>query len=161
MVKPILTIKQKCTSSWSGFTKYNTLVPASFHPKDCKCKGTGEITKSYTPLRDVEKICNNCKHDIDYHSEILHHRVSTPFRLFWSLDCRWNNCDCIKPELGYKIPFKDYEIKKVSEIAREGEAEAIHKKIGFKNWSPNRIKEIEFWFREEHNLKEDDKVVIA
>ena len=57
MIKPLLSIKQKCTSSWSGFTKYNTLVPASFHPKDCKCKGTGFQEKEiYALPQEIESV---------------------------------------------------------------------------------------------------------
>lgn len=51
---------------------------------------------------------------------------------------------------GYKIPFKDYEIKKVSEIYRE----LWHERD---DWG---LDETDFKVFEEHNLKENDKVVI-
>ena len=105
--------------------------------KECLCKGTGQQTKKIYALRDFE--CD-CGHIFFQHNsegcQVLHREGDDDIY-----------CDC---ETEYKIPFKDYEIKTAREIDNM-----------FKN---KLIKEEEIkWINTvyEHNLKEDDKVVIV
>src|SRR3990167_8093627 len=101
MIKPFLTIQERCREC-SGRGYFSTAIVGTddFTSSDChKCKGKGTQTAEITPLKEpyFEK-CN-------------------------FIDCSVNakgiklikQCFICK-NTGYQIPFKDYEIKKVSEI---------------------------------------------
>src|SRR3990167_11100727 len=130
--KLILTIKQKCgecngsknTDNCSPNAyfceKTKKKINLSYHCHNCKsCKGKGTQTAENYDLRDFEKC-----------------------------DCggRFPNCGCVNPQR--YIPFKDYKIKKVSEILTD-----INKNDSYKA----DILYIKF---KKHNLKEDDKLMV-
>ena len=114
-LKPLPTIKQKCKDGCHDGTRLD------HESIDClDCKGSGIQTKEIYALRDFEK-CPRC-----LGSGFIHGQVT---------------CDKCK-STGYIIPFKNYEIKKVSEIFD------ILQPYGY------------FEFKKEHNLKEEDELVI-
>ena len=116
--KPLLTIKQKCSC------KCYYCNQRDMH-SECKkdnfnsCSGTGEQESNIYALRDFEE-CNPKNHH--------------------GWECSKCNCN------GYKIPFKDYEIKTILDLDLE---------LDFDN--RNKLKDI----RRKYKFKEDDKVVIT
>ena len=129
--KPILTIKQKCNTLYKEEIK-NSLQDWFGHPLVCKCTGTGTQTLEIYPLKDFEKCDDlNCFDGVLYCDK---------------KDCKdkgecpgHTHKDCYK---GYKIPFKDYEIKSVKQYWMESIG------ISLTTWESK------------YNLKEDDKVVV-
>ena len=96
------------------------------------CKGIGwQETKIYT-LRDFEKLCPN----------VIEIEPNAVNKMGFQHKGDFESC-IYKCDKGFitKIPFKSYKIKKVSEIELDER--------------PRHL------FLEEHNLKEDDKVVIT
>jgi len=108
------------------------------HKQDCECEGTGSQEVKIYALRDFEKC----------YTTLNHHKL------------------CVCKGTGYKIPFKDYEIKKVSEITEEEASDLIIEgklklKIPYVSFEKNTWKEnLIDYFYSEHNLKEGDSVVI-
>lgn len=121
--KPILIIKVECEYCQGG-----ELITSP--DKVCRyCNGTGFQSKEIYKLEGFEKcdydFCNGeglCEADRDYPCPYCKH--------------------------GYKIPFKDYEIKKVSELRKFEYLPKIQDRFKFDE------------VMEKHNLKEDDKMVI-
>jgi len=163
--KPILVLKQKCKEcKGDGNTNIHRshykFTNDEFRAKeleccpdlcDCNvCKGTGQQEIKIYTLKDF-KIC---KFFICVEGRVLakYGRGVIPH----------NKCK----GTGYKIPFKDYEIKKVSEITEEEakliliEIKKLSEPFIFIGKEPTINRIVEYWFKEKHNLKEDDKVVI-
>ncbi len=99
--KPILSIKQNCTRCiGSGvLNKYSSAI-------NClDCKGSGTQPQNIYDLRDFEK-CEFC-----YFGELVEHADDIPSRQELSGE------PCLKCNgTGYKIPFKDYEIKTIEDL---------------------------------------------
>ena len=128
MIKPILIINQKCECN-------NFELPDEIeHMPNCKVSGTQPL--NIYALRDFE-ICKYCEDLL----RIGEHNPPYPF--VRRIICK--NCN----STGYKIPFKDYEIKKVSEIKHL----LVDKHLSDFGFNQVILKQF--------NLKEDDKVVIT
>ena len=130
--KPLLTIKRKCKCNCHD-NKEMTFVHSE---ENCKCSRTGTQETEIYALRDFEK----CKMGfIGQHPK------------YCADGCNGT---------GYKIPFKDYEIKRVSEITEE-EAKLMLKEIyNFNAYHKINLNCLKMWLNLKHNLKEDDKVVV-
>ncbi len=128
--KLILTIKQKCEEcDGTGHKKFFECY---------KCVGKGQQIIHIYPLRNLEK-CDCLIHVKAYDKNripIYYEDVS---------DCK--RCD----GTGYKIPFKDYEIKKVSEVncdyCQRG------KQCSSATCLKNNL--------DKHKLKENDEIVLV
>ena len=135
--KPIATIKTKCKECQEedGSPHIHTSACQGMYEgcQEC-CKGTGEQEIKLYSLKDFEK-CNGCSGT----GIQLGKGGSTPN----SLILVEQECEDCKDGIGYKIPFKNYEIKKISDIPIE-------------DMDKNEIWEAMV----EHNLKEDDKIVL-
>lgn len=149
--KPIITIKQKC----------NNCKKRGYTTTHCYgCEGTGQQTIEIYNLKDFEKCdcqipvsktrkeelqtkCINCGIKFDLVSAIF-----TPICNRCRLE-RYSKCK----HIGYKIPFKDYEIKKISEITEEFKGLYSSEKITAEDCSN--------WFEVKENIKEDDKIVMV
>ena len=135
---PILKATEKCREN-KGLDDGRNRCKILNHKN---CKGTGSITTTYTPLRDFERyrkgqcLCGHFRfkdHRWDWETEFTH-------------ECK--KCDCKKYRVGYtsyKIPFKSYEIKKVSEIKFDEEKNNVQFK---------QIVKL-------NQLKDEDKLVIV
>ena len=132
--KPIIQTTGKCRICY-GIGNYvddddyleNTEAPITICTS---CKGTGEQTTEIYALRDFEK----CE-------QKWHNRFNG---VYGTVKCQ--ECGFMRYKIGYKIPFKDYEIKSITALM------FINKEFEY----ANRF----YKFTEKHNLKEDDRLVI-
>lgn len=138
IMKPILTIKQKCKDCNGKGSVFGWINPTKSYPHafiNCNtCKGTGQKTKKIYALRDFEKCDCYCHYAYP--------------RLFTRHNPKSKKCKC--KGIGYIIPFKDYEIKSVERLQFEFATERHNAEVFNLNYALR-----------EHNLKEDDKVVIV
>jgi len=144
MIKPISTIKRKCKDCDGKKEIHNHKLKGKCYinclGKKCKsCKSTGQQKTEITPLRDFEKCpCKDCHSFFHMAMDIVTNEKlseTCPDCQFW---CKGT---------GYKIPFKDYEIKKVSEM--------VHIASGF---FPNH--DLFKMLENKYNLKDEDKLVV-
>ena len=120
-------------------------------------------------LREFEKpICKNCNHKIKFKGSWKHEFIATVnLKKIYVEYCHtlYEDCGCKFPEPTYIIPkeLEPYEIKKVSEIRcryREELPEIHNKLIPFCGFEDCQECDVRSKLEGEHNLKEDDKIVI-